>query len=331
MKISNNCSKKIIHAIWIYIALANLFDNLCFAQIVDTTKVVEIVIIDFLYVSEGFPTAKQLERDILIPGIDRALNLVQAHDFKFNVKRVAKGSLNYYIQREALKSASITTYDIAIWGHVTPYKELGSYDLQMMVFTNPSKLDQCLFYYELEIRDGRIRRWNNIQCDLPESGIALIPATLCYKLISFLDKNRTSSAFAQSVIDKSIKQRILPLIGSLPTDEVIVWHPSQNCDADKLIGTIHFELDEGDELVLSVHMSLFNTLSKNLSKNIAYNWPIKDNRKLSAKKHTDWWLIAGGAAIAAGVLQFYTLAGSPPTAPPPPFGKVRIEINQIQK
>lgn len=156
-----------------------LFNNLCLAQALDSAKVIEIAIIDFLYVSEGFRTAKQLERDVLIPGIDRGLNIVKANDYQFNIKRVMKGSLNYFVYREAQKKASTTTYDLTIWGHVTPYETLGSYDLQMMVFTNSFRFDQCLFYYEMEIRDGRIRRWNNKPCDIPESGIALIPAVLC--------------------------------------------------------------------------------------------------------------------------------------------------------
>lgn len=256
------------------------FGNFCFAQTKDTTKVIEIAIIDFLYVWGKTGIARELEKEVFVPGIDRALNLVGMSDYKFKIKRVARGRLNYFVRTEAERQVGITFYDIAIWGHVTPFKQvednafLLDYNLQLMIFTNPSKLKECLFYYEMEIRDGRIRRWNNKLCDLPETGIALIPGILCYKLKAFFENG---TLFTTNTVEFNIKEKLLPLMANFPIDGIIAWHPEQDCDTHGTFGSLLFEFEDGEDLLVPLDSSLYMVIAENIGKDpYTYNWPISE-------------------------------------------------------
>ena len=61
--------KNLIELLLIYIILLILSANFCFPQTIDTTRIVEIAMIDFLYASEEIKCENKIEKNIFIPVI----------------------------------------------------------------------------------------------------------------------------------------------------------------------------------------------------------------------------------------------------------------------
>ncbi len=279
-------------------------NTICIAQVSNKKEVITIALIDFLYVLKADSCTRQLERDVFIPAIDRALNLIGAKEFIFEIKRVETAYLSYFTRTSAEKYASVTNYDIAIWGHVTSLdNNMKDHNLLLMVLTNPHKYIPCIFYYELEIRNLRIRRWNNISCEIPETGIALIPSILCYKLCCFLNYTQ----FDLIDINTKIKQKLIPLVGNLPTKSILSWHPEQECDTIyNKYGSLILIFEDDSEFVLPLNYQLYTSIFNNLLIGNKYNRNIllsQDFFKIFAQKQyqkEDKDIKSGGNEIGLG-------------------------------
>ncbi len=277
----NILNKKIIF-LFISIIIYNR-TNICYSQTIDTTRVLEIAIIDFLYAAEDIQESAKLEKTVIIPGIDRMLNVIGITDYRFKVKRVTNGHLSYFIRKAIETAVTSLNYDIVVWGQVIPYDALKSYRLELMIFTNPNKFGRCVNYYVFEISNGRIIYWNNKNVDLPESTYTLIPSYLCCKLIDYLNnKSNTPSKNLikkfKNKLDDSIKELLLA------DPAWIGWYPFQKYDNNQLYGFIEIIFKDGDKIAFPLHHYFYESLTRNIESNLSYNWQIE---KIDLKKEEE--------------------------------------------
>ncbi|MFW9906886.1 MAG: tetratricopeptide repeat protein [Candidatus Thorarchaeota archaeon] len=247
--------------------------TLCFSQI-DTSKVtIKIALIDFLYVLDSDSMKRNFEQDILIPAIDKCLNLTGTKNYQFEIKRVTKGQLNYFTRSSAELVVSKLDYDIAIWGYITTFdNSLKDYNLQLMVFTNPNKINPCIFYHEFIIRNSIIMMWNNKECNISETSCAVIPSILCFKLRSFINKD--GPKLENKDIQYIINTKLLPLIGNVSLENVTGWHPDQKCDTSFSFGTLIIDLADGNQIFLPLHYSIYFSMYENIKNAAHYNWSV---------------------------------------------------------
>ena len=269
--------------------------------------------------------AKQVERDILIPGIDRALNIAQTLGYQFNLKRVTRGEISYFTHRQVKDRLAGMPYDIVIWGHVLPQGDNEDYNVHLMIFSNPEKIRSCLFYFEAEVRNGRILKWNNTNVDLPESGLATIPSVLSIKLISYLNN---SSSYDQVRINRTIRERLIqPISNGVPVESPMNWEPNQDCDAQDLFGSIKFQLRDRQLLQIPLNQRMYLLLEEEIANGIRHNWPLtveSPTQLLAANRRSKLPLlvgttlvVAGGVACLAGVCNSYSPPRSKPLRTPP--------------
>lgn len=136
-------------------------------------KKLEIAIIDFIYTLDGGYNqnnegGKKLEKNIFAYTIERELDLygLLSDDCRLNLKRVTKGNLDRFgyskIQSHLQEPDYFSyEYDLAIWGQVSPLNWPNDYKLDIIVFVNPSKYEECRIYYNFVVKDGSIIKWNH--------------------------------------------------------------------------------------------------------------------------------------------------------------------------
>lgn len=210
-----------------------IMSELSFSIPIDSVQTINVSLIEFRYVKDQNTVYKDIEKEVFYPGFDRTNFFLREYLREFghqiNIGRTPKPEFPYFIRSEAVRQVMITSNDFAIWGHVTPYFSIGDYDLKLIVFTNYSKYNKIyLFDYELEIRDGRIRSWNNKACDLPESCSATISTILCYELLLILNNQKEKYLKINNYINDEMKEFLFSQSKNLSVEKLIGWNENQN-------------------------------------------------------------------------------------------------------
>lgn len=223
----------------------------------DTLK---IAIIDFAYRSKQTQNLIKLEDYVLVRGIDRVLNLIGATGYDLSLTRVplAQVSSRPIALEEVMSEVSEDDFDICVWGQVAPHGSLGNYNLTLIIFTTRLEPRNCKLYYDLEIRDGRIKRWNNKDCDEAEFITAFIPGIIGYMIIS-QDKEE------REAIEKQISINLLNQVNKLERKDFFSRYSDQDCVKDFAdAGLILYRFKE-NTYKLPIPVTLYTSIINNLA------------------------------------------------------------------